>query len=44
MATQGTTPQTTAILAGSKGVFGRLSSSASRSFHLLLRSKSGLSD
>jgi peptide/nickel transport system permease protein len=35
-------PQTTAILAGSKGVFGRLSTSASRSFHLIVRSKSGL--
>jgi peptide/nickel transport system permease protein len=33
---------TTAILAGSKGVFGRLSSGATRSFRLLVRSKSGL--
>ncbi len=37
-----TTSQTTAILAGSKGVFGRLSSSASRSFKLLVRSRSGV--
>jgi peptide/nickel transport system permease protein len=45
MATRGKeplAPQTTAILAGSKGVFGRLSTSASRSFHLIVKSKSGL--
>ncbi len=35
------TPQTTAILAGSKGVFGRLSSGASRSFKLMVRSNQG---
>lgn len=33
---------TTAIVAGSRGVFGRLSSSASRSFRLILRSPSGV--
>jgi len=33
---------TTAILSGSKGLFGRLSTTANRSFKLLVRSKSGL--
>ena len=35
------TPQTTAILSGSKGVFGRLSSGATRSFKLMVRSNQG---
>jgi peptide/nickel transport system permease protein len=35
-------PPTTAVLPGTKGVFGRLSATATRSFRLLLRSKSGL--
>jgi peptide/nickel transport system permease protein len=34
--------QTTAILSGSKGLFGRLSESATRSFRLLVRSTSGM--
>ena len=36
------TQRTTAVLAGSKGVFGRLSATASRSFKLLVQRKSGL--
>ncbi|MDQ4028797.1 MAG: ABC transporter permease [Actinomycetota bacterium] len=34
--------QTTAVLSGSKGVFGRLSATATRSFKLLVQRKSGL--
>jgi peptide/nickel transport system permease protein len=40
-----TTPpkrEVTAVLSGSKGLFGRLSSTAGRSFRLVVRSKSGL--
>jgi peptide/nickel transport system permease protein len=35
-------PTTTAVLVGSKGLFGRLSTGATRSFKLLVRSKSGI--
>ncbi len=35
-------PSVTAVVPGTKGLFGRLSTSATRSFRVLLRSKSGL--
>lgn len=42
MAGTGTSQSTTAVVTGSKGLFGRLSASATRSFKLLFRRKSGV--
>jgi peptide/nickel transport system permease protein len=42
MAGSGTSQSTTAVVTGSKGLFGRLSASATRSFKLLFRRKSGV--
>ena len=42
MTGSGTSQSTTAVVTGSKGLFGRLSASATRSFKLLFRRKSGV--